>query len=334
MANKNNQLVVSYYENRGMAEEAAESLKKWDKANSDIKLGAVAVLGLDEYGTLKADEIGQRDTGKGALWGAAIGTAVGVLTAGVGVIPGLLIGTAVGGGAGALNHKSLGMTDEDRAKMVDQLRHGGAALAVMADDFEVAAVEAEMARLGGRSEHYRIPDVTAEELRLAAAAQAEAASVVDQAVDAASRSAGAVAAGVGAIGAGALAVFNNLSDADAAKLHAAGVDTASSLLQAGATPAGRARLAAETGLDGAAILSAVKKLDLMRIGGIEPKSAELLLASGVDSVVELATRNPENLVAKLGEVNAISSLLSDLPALSDVAGWIDMAKTLPRVIQF
>lgn len=334
MANKNNQLVVSYFENRGMADEAAEGLKKWDKANSDVKLGAVAVLSLDEYGTLKADEIGQRDTGKGALWGAAIGTAVGVLTGGIGIIPGLILGTAAGGGAGALNHKSLGMTDEDRAKMVDQLRRGGAALAVMADDFEVAAVEAEMARLGGKSEHYRIPDVTAEELRLAAAAQAEAASVVDEAVDVATRSAGAVAAGAGAVGAGALAVFNNLSDADAAKLRDAGLEKASSLLQAGATPAGRAKLAAQTGLDSAAILSAVKKLDLMRIKGVGPKSSELLLTSGVDTVAELATRNPSNLVAKMGEVNAVSNLMADLPTVNEVTGWVDMAKTLPRVVQY
>lgn len=334
MANKNDNLVVAYFENRGMAEHAAEALKDWDKANKEVKLGAVAVLTLDEHGKLDADEVGQRDTKKGALWGAAIGTAAGILTGGIALIPGLVVGAAAGGGLGALNHKSLGMSDEDRDKMVDQLRRGGAALAVMADDHEVYDTEQKLAELGGQATMYKVPEVTAEALRSAAAVEVDAATAVDEAVAAASDAAGAGAAGIAAVAAGAATVLGDLTPDDMVKLQEAGVDKASSLLQMGATPQGRAALAAKTGLDPAVILSGVKKLDLMRVKGVGPKTAGLLLASGVDTVAELGTRNPGNLVKKLADVNESSGLMVDLPSEKELTNWVSAAKELPRVVRY
>ena len=111
-----------------------------------IKLGAIAVLTLNpETGELHADEVGERNTKKGALWGTAIGVGVGILTAGIGLIPGLLIGAGGGAAIGAMDHKGVGMTDQDRERMAENLRRGGAALAVMCDDFEVEATKEELA---------------------------------------------------------------------------------------------------------------------------------------------------------------------------------------------
>jgi uncharacterized membrane protein len=147
MANKNDHLVVAYYVGYEAAKAAADDLKDWDKANHDIRLGAIGILTINpKNGRLEVKEVGQRNTKKGALWGAAIGTAAGILTAGVALIPGLVAGSAGGGLLGSLNHKSLGMSDADHEQLVEKLRNGGAALAVMADDFEVEATEAGLAR--------------------------------------------------------------------------------------------------------------------------------------------------------------------------------------------
>ena len=52
----------------------------------------------------------------------------------------------------------------------------------------------------------------------------------------------------------------------------------------------------------------------------------------MDTVPELAQRNAENLYAKLGEVNQAKKLVRQLPGQVQVAGWIEHAKELPRII--
>lgn len=345
MANENDHLVVGYFVNRGAAEATVEDLKKWDKANDTIKLGAIAVLTLDEStGKVQAQEMGQRDTKKGAFWGAGIGVVAGILTAGIGLIPGVLLGSAAGSGMGALNHKSVGMTDEDRVVMANRLKHGGAAVAVMADDFEVEATEAELERLGGTVYRFTIPEETASMVDRAVEVQTDAVQAIDDAVSSASdevaeatRAVREFAGNLGAdaaAAAGAVAAATGLTAAQAAKLGESGVDSVKSLLAMGATPAGRAQLASDLDMDGADVLQAVKHLDLMRVKGVGVKYANLLLASGVDTVVELGTRNATNLTAKMGEVNAIAGIVQDLPSEKMVADWVAAAKDLPRVIEY
>ncbi len=349
MANKNNHFVVAYYLNAAAADAAAQDLKKWDDNNKDVKLGAMGILHLDNGGHLKVEEIGQRDTGKGALWGTAIGATLGVLSAGILLVPGMAVGAAGGALLGALNHKSLGMTDADRDNMVEQLRHGGAALGVMCDDFEYEPTKAEMLRLGGKVEMYDVPEMTAAELSAAAAAQAEAsdsldaiddavdsavtrtAEIVDDTADAVKSGASAVAA-TGAAAAAGLAAAVGLDSVDSDKLSAAGVGKASSLLKTASTAQGRAALAAETGVDEAVIYASVKKVDLMRVKGVGHVYASLLLASGVDSVPELSMRNPGNLVAKMTEVNAAQGITDNVPSESEVTDWVAQAKTMKKIV--
>jgi len=225
--------------------------------------------------------------------------------------------------------------------MTAKLRAGGAALVVMADDFEVAATKAEMVRNGATVETYDMPAETAQAITEAAAAQAEAAAAVDEAVAAvAEETERAVATEMPELGPeGAAAVTKivaatNLSSEDAAKLHAAGVEKASELLGLAATPQGRKELADATGLSNATILAGVKKMDLMRIRGVGVKHGALLLAAGVDTVPELAQRNPKNLYAALANVNAEKQLVVDLPTEAEVAGWVEAAKAAPRIISY
>lgn len=344
MANKNDQLVVAYYINEEAARAAAEDLKDWDGDNRDIKLGAMAVMTIDEQGKLHADEIGQRNTKSGALWGTAIGVGIGILTAGIGLIPGLLLGAGGGAAIGAMSHKDVGMSDDQHAAMVDHLKKGGAALAVMADDFEVEATLAKMMEEGGRSEAFKIPATTQGVMAATAAAQADASSALDNALDAAADEVEEVTRAVSvdlpdlddvsATAVGSIAAATGMTSAQAAKLHSTGVAKASDLLQTAATPAGRAEIAASTDMSEDEVLVAVKKMDLMRVQGVGVKYASLLLATGVDTVPELARRNAANLAAAMEETNAAQGIVELLPTVEQVEGWVADAKDLPRVIVY
>jgi hypothetical protein len=70
----------------------------------------------------------------------------------------------------------------------------------------------------------------------------------------------------------------------------------------------------------------------MRVKGIGSEYSDLLEAAGVDSVRELAQRRPDNLHARLFEVNEAKKLVRQGPALSAVEKWVAEAKTLPPAV--
>jgi uncharacterized membrane protein len=311
-------------------------------------LGAIAVLTLNpKTGELEADEVGQRRTKGGALWGTAVGATLGILTGGVALIPGLLVGAGAGAGVGALFHKDVIMTDAERREMADRLRHGGAALAVMADDFEVDDTRAQMVRSGAQVEAYIyvVPEDTAEAITAAAVAQADATEAVEEAVsELADETADAVKsvsvdvpdlAPEAASAVAALVAAGALTPEEAARLYDdAGVDKASVLLERAATPQGRQELAEATGLEVDTILAAAKRLDLMRIKGVGTKYSALLLAAGVDTVPEMAQRNAKHLRAALVDVNVGDIMVEEMPSEETLAGWVAQAKDLPRMITY
>jgi predicted flap endonuclease-1-like 5' DNA nuclease len=85
----------------------------------------------------------------------------------------------------------------------------------------------------------------------------------------------------------------------ARKLAACGVKSVRDLLTHGATPKGRLNLAKQAGISEDRILEWVNRADLYRIPGIRSEYSDLLEVAGVDTVVELATRNPANLLETL-----------------------------------
>jgi uncharacterized membrane protein len=164
MANKH--VVIAYYPGADKADAAANQIKDWDRASNDVKLGGVGILTW-QGGKLHTRKVGGRATGTGAKWGAAAGLVAGVLSGGMTLIGGALIGTATGAVAGTLFHKSLGLTDDDKARLEKHLQGGGAALVVTADDNDVAATKSELAKLGGDVEDYKIPEETVEKVEAA-----------------------------------------------------------------------------------------------------------------------------------------------------------------------
>ncbi len=116
------------------------------------------------------------------------------------------------------------------------------------------------------------------------------------------------------------------------KLADIGILTVKDLLEKGGTPQGRKAIAERTQISPKLILEWVNHVDLFRIKGIGPEYADLLEAAGVDTVVELARRNPENLYQRLQEVNQAKQLVRRMPSLEQVRAWVEQARTLPRKV--
>ena len=131
-----------------------------------------------------------------------------------------------------------------------------------------------------------------------------------------------------------LADIEGVGPAYASKLEEIGVKDEEALLSMGSTPKGRKELAEKSGISEKLILKWVNRVDLARIKGIGSEYADLLEVTGVDTVVELATRKPENLVAKMTEVNATKKLVRKLPTLTQVQDWVKQAKELPRAVNY
>jgi predicted flap endonuclease-1-like 5' DNA nuclease len=120
----------------------------------------------------------------------------------------------------------------------------------------------------------------------------------------------------------------------AKKLKDVGISTDRDLLERGATRSGREKIAEESGISGKRILRWVNHVDLFRIKGVQKQYAELLEATGVDTIPELAQRNPTNLYPALAKTNAKKKLVRKLPTEDQVTEWIKEAQTLPRVVTY
>lgn len=131
-----------------------------------------------------------------------------------------------------------------------------------------------------------------------------------------------------------LEIIEGIGPTYAQQLREAGIGTVEALLEAGATPDGRRELHETTGIGDEFILDWVNRADLMRVRGVGEEYSDLLERAGVDTVVELARRNPENLHQTMMEVNAEEELVRRPPSQGMVAQWVQHAKELQRVVSY
>ena len=147
MADK--QLVLAVFPDELAADSAAVELKDSGVTDGD----AVGILVLDSDGNLKQDKVGARSTGKGAAIGGVLLLA-GPAALGVGIIG--------GAAAGALHHKSLGLTDADKARLASELTAGKAAVGVLADFDTAPLISERLTELGGTPEAHELSDEAVE----------------------------------------------------------------------------------------------------------------------------------------------------------------------------
>lgn len=157
------QLVLAFFENEAAADEAVKTIKQWDKASKEIKLGSIGVLVKDDKGKIKTHKLGARHTATGV----AGGVLAAVLSGGVS----LLGGVVVGGITGGFFHKGLGLPKDDLARIGGELDGGRAAVCILAENEEAQAVSDKLAELGGQAETHEVTEAALEEAAKATGAE-------------------------------------------------------------------------------------------------------------------------------------------------------------------
>lgn len=131
-----------------------------------------------------------------------------------------------------------------------------------------------------------------------------------------------------------LAELKGITEAVAAALKGQGLADSDALLEKAKTPKGRKELAQAAGVDTGVILELANRADLARVKGIGRVYSDLLEEAGVDTVKELARRSPENLHAKLIEINSTKQLTQRPPSAEQVADFVEQAKGLPAGLEY
>jgi predicted RecB family nuclease len=126
--------------------------------------------------------------------------------------------------------------------------------------------------------------------------------------------------------------IEGIGSRNATKLRKARIRTTEALLKLGGTKTGRRGIAENTGISEKLVLEWVNRADLMRVKGVGSEYSDLLEAAGVDTVKELRTRNPANLLGAMVDANGKKKLVRRLPTESMVTRWVEHAKTLDPAV--
>jgi hypothetical protein len=153
------QVILGIFADEAAADAAVEALNAWDDETIDIKLESVGVLVLDDKGQIKEHKLGRRSGGKGA----GIGLVLAVIAP-----PTLLAGIVGGGVIGHFHHKGLGLSQEDRDRIIAELAGGKAAVGILAPVMDAPPISAKLASLGATPEVHDVSDEALEAVETAA----------------------------------------------------------------------------------------------------------------------------------------------------------------------
>jgi predicted RecB family nuclease len=70
----------------------------------------------------------------------------------------------------------------------------------------------------------------------------------------------------------------------------------------------------------------VSQIELAQLDGLSDQDAEILVASGINSVQALTEANADILNANLIALNAEKNLVKEVPSVEQINGWIEQAK--------
>lgn len=119
-----------------------------------------------------------------------------------------------------------------------------------------------------------------------------------------------------------------------AALRAHAVYDSDQLVAAARTAADRQQLAQSAGVDSQVILKLVNRADLARVRGIGAIFSDLLEEVGVDTVKELAARNPIHLHEAIAQVNLQKQLAQRAPSTDMVRSWVAQARRLSAALEY
>ncbi len=126
--------------------------------------------------------------------------------------------------------------------------------------------------------------------------------------------------------------FMGIDPAQVARLEALGIKNTSQMLVAGKTAGERAKIAEKSDVPPEVVLELVKLSDLARLPGVKGTRARLYYEAGVDTVEELASYEPEELL-KLSTEFVERTRFPGIPPLpKEVSSTIENARRLPAIV--
>jgi hypothetical protein len=128
--------------------------------------------------------------------------------------------------------------------------------------------------------------------------------------------------------------FPSIKKDTISKLNDIGIKNSSHLFKIVKTEAERNQLAAEIGVNNKEILELTKLTDLSRVKWIGPVFARIFLESGIDTVEKLSKSHAETLYKQLIEINRKKGYTKAKFVKNDVRLCIDVAKMVPKAIQY
>lgn len=116
------------------------------------------------------------------------------------------------------------------------------------------------------------------------------------------------------------------------RLRTIDIKTTKHLIDRCATTEGCKQVASTVDVEEFVVRKWVSMADLMRVPGIRGQYAELLEASGIHSVQELAGADTQGLASKMSEVNVKEKRTRKVARADTISEWIDHAKSLsPKI---
>ncbi len=158
------QLVFGIFANQEAAEAAVGELQGGIAAYSDIELGPIGVLIVDDQGELQEHKMGKRSGGKGATIGLALAAVTPI---------GLLAGVIGGAALGHFRQAGPALSAENRDRLTAELSGGKAALGAIVASEKVALLTQILADLGGAPQAHEVSDEAVDAATEAAAAAPE-----------------------------------------------------------------------------------------------------------------------------------------------------------------
>jgi hypothetical protein len=118
------------------------------------------------------------------------------------------------------------------------------------------------------------------------------------------------------------------------KLRNVGIASINDLLKAGSTRNERSALANKIDVASTTILKWISRADFFRIRGVGKQYSDLIVATGINNVVDLSRSNPKNLYAKLKETDRKMNLVKRPPSFNTVKRWISHAEKLQQIVEY
>ena len=127
--------------------------------------------------------------------------------------------------------------------------------------------------------------------------------------------------------------INGIGPKWAGILRDSGIKTVNELVIAGATKHERQHIADKLGVTHGTMLKWVNRGDLLRVNGINTKYSALLESAGVNTVIDLSTRDPSLLCQTLRTHNREKNLVRRTPPSKTIEIWVKNAKNLEPIVK-